>query len=247
MAVMDEPAKPARPPEALIAAESPRLVFAATPLSAEQILEATARCLREEGYDATTIRRIAGRLDCAVGSIYRYYTDKRELLDAVAQSALEPAAALVEAGGSVEDSAALYHQIAASDPAMYRLMFWIAALDAATDGGQRTPGIVERIIRNWSRRLGDESAARIAWMTLHGCLMLGADEEPSLDALRSVLRPGVSEMRELRPVAARPAVQVDHVEIKPVIIGRKPVRRPREVQAASTPAILEPVEDVVLL
>ena len=51
-----------------------------THLSRDQILDATGRCLASRGYDATTIRTIAGVLDCAVGSIYRYFRDKRELL-----------------------------------------------------------------------------------------------------------------------------------------------------------------------
>ena len=51
-------------------------------LSRGQILDATETCLAELGYDGTTIRAIAKRLDCAVGTIYRYFRDKRSLLTA---------------------------------------------------------------------------------------------------------------------------------------------------------------------
>ncbi len=255
MTVMDEPAAPTHPPEAA----SP--VFAAIPLSAEQILGATARCLREEGYDATTIRRIAGRLGCAVGSIYRYYTDKRELLGAVTQAALEPAAALVEAGGSVEDSAALYHQIAASQPAMYRLMFWITALcdravsgpggaaaGGAADGVSRAPRIVERIVAGWGRRLGDEAAARAAWVTLHGCVMLGIDAAASLGAMRaSVHGPReLSSVPDARTSLARFEERREVSHIEPVVLVKKQARRVRPV-AAVEPVEVERMEDVVLL
>ncbi|MEX2216859.1 MAG: TetR/AcrR family transcriptional regulator [Phycisphaeraceae bacterium] len=107
-----------------------------TQLSREQIMSVTSRVLREEGYDATTIRRIAGRLDCAVGSIYRYFKDKRNLLIAVAEAALQPAVDHVEAGGSLEDSARIYHQLAAKDAALYQLTFWLAAV---SDDGEGAP------------------------------------------------------------------------------------------------------------
>src|SRR5262245_60037966 len=133
---------------------------AATQLSRQQIMDATSRCLREEGYDATTIRRIASRLGCAVGSIYRYFQDKRDLLDAVAQASLEPAATLIAAGGSVEDSAMLYHELAGRDPALHRLMFWITAVGPTGESGTSqpervppVPGVVRRIVAGWSRRL----------------------------------------------------------------------------------------------
>ena len=58
-------------------------------LGRRRILDATQRCLCQEGYDATTIRRIASQLGCAIGSIYRYFADKHEL----------PFALLADAGG----------------------------------------------------------------------------------------------------------------------------------------------------
>jgi AcrR family transcriptional regulator len=98
-------------------------------LSRQQIMSATATILRESGYDATTIRRIARELDCAVGSIYRYFKDKRDLLFEVAQAAIEPATLVIEQGGSVIASAKLYHQLAHGDAALYQLAFWLASVD----------------------------------------------------------------------------------------------------------------------
>ncbi len=59
------------------AAPAPSSSSPSSPLSQDGILDATEACLQEHGYDGTTIRRIAGRLECAVGTIYRHFTDKR--------------------------------------------------------------------------------------------------------------------------------------------------------------------------
>jgi len=101
-------------------------------LSRQHIMNATAQCLCDKGYDGTTIRQIAKSLDCAVGSIYRYFKDKRELLFEVAQAAMEPAVIRLDDGGSLVDSAWLYFESASSDPALYRLMFWLAAMGDGT-------------------------------------------------------------------------------------------------------------------
>jgi AcrR family transcriptional regulator len=222
-------------------------IVAATQLSREQIMDATARCLRAEGYDATTIRRIAAMLGCAVGSIYRYFQDKRDLLDAVAQASLEPAAALVEAGGSVEDSAMHYHELAGRDPALHRLMYWITAVGptgATGDGAALAPRqalvprVVNRIVQGWSRRLGDEALARQCWMTLHGCIALGASAEETLALLRELAQPAHA-MRDTLVMAPRPA-RIAPVPTPMVVTPSTalPSRREAESQA---------VEDVVLL
>ena len=95
-------------------------------LSRTQILEATFFCLREEGYEATTIRRIAKRLDCAIGSIYRYFKDKRDLLSAVTQELLQPVVVGLENGSPIDRSIGMYCRLATGDAEAYRLMFWLA-------------------------------------------------------------------------------------------------------------------------
>ncbi|MDX1683070.1 MAG: helix-turn-helix domain-containing protein, partial [Phycisphaeraceae bacterium] len=99
------------------------------PLSRSLILDTTEQCMRRWGYDQTTIRRIAGEIGCAVGSIYRYFGDKRELLLAVGQRRLEPAVKRAEAGDGLLESARVYHQHASANPGLYRLTFWIAGIE----------------------------------------------------------------------------------------------------------------------
>lgn len=139
-------------------------------LSRTQILHATAVCLAECGYDGTTIRRIAKQLNCAVGSIYRYFDDKRSLLDAVTQARFEPVAQVAEV--SAERSAALYAHAAADEPQQYRLMFWLASVGDHHEA-PGVPDVIQRIIAAWTVQMGNRRKAERFWAQLHGRIMLG--------------------------------------------------------------------------
>jgi AcrR family transcriptional regulator len=139
-------------------------------LSRVQILHATAVCLAECGYDGATIRRIAKQLNCAVGSIYRYFDDKRSLLDAVTQARFEPVAQVAEV--SAERSAALYAHAAADEPQQYRLMFWLASVGDHREA-PGVPDVIQRIITAWAGQMGDRRKAERFWAQLHGRIMLG--------------------------------------------------------------------------
>lgn len=187
-------------------------------LSREQIMEVTARCLHQVGYDGTTIRKIASELGCAIGSIYRYFTDKRELLDAVTQQRLEPVAALAEAG-SLEASLRMYLQRATETGQMYRLMFWLSAVENQPVDANPAPAVVQRIIAGWAKSIGDASVARQVWSLLHGGIMLGTATPTIIDALlrtiaeRNVARQvasAVAAKAEQTTAAVEPAEQ--HVE-----------------------------------
>jgi TetR/AcrR family tetracycline transcriptional repressor len=58
-------------------------------LSQERILAVARRLVEEEGLDALSMRRLGQELDVWPMSVYRYFRDKEELLDAVAASAAE--------------------------------------------------------------------------------------------------------------------------------------------------------------
>lgn len=154
-------------------------------LSRTQILDATDACLVTYGYDGTTIRRIAKQLDCAVGSIYRYFTDKRELLSAVTQRRFEPVETATEAGLAMDQVYRMYSRIADEQPEQYRLMFWLASVGKAS-AGRHLPATIEKLLQLWGERLGDRRQAEFQWAQLHGHLMLGRDnretEETSADA-----------------------------------------------------------------
>jgi len=200
-------------------------------LSRQSILDATARCLGEVGFDGTNIRKIASTLGCAVGSIYRYFSDKRALLAAVCEQRFEPAAAAIESGGSVEQSARAYIHAALGSPESYRLMFWLASVgrkDATSE--PILPEIVQRIIAGWAQRLSHEPTAASAWAALHGSIMLGRGADQIISELRRAIdgRPEVAGTIPTsigsRPAAPRP------------VAAEQPDRAPAEVGLSLTEA-----------
>lgn len=152
--------------------DGPAPVKTPTCLDRNQILDATARVLREKGYDGTTIRTIAKQLDCAVGSIYRYFKDKRQLLDAVCQRRFDAVAEHAELRSSVRKTVLMYARVAAEQPEQYRLMFWLASIGKQQQS-EALPNIVRRILAGWTESLHDQAHARRTWATLHGAIMLG--------------------------------------------------------------------------
>ncbi len=147
-----------------------------THLSREQILDATAACLHDLGYDGTTIRRIAKQLDCAVGSIYRYFDDKRALLAAVVQRRFDPVLQRIERGAPVDAVANFYAQIAVEQPELYRLMFWLSCLGHTTQANT-LPLVIQKVIDGWAKQLDDRPAAEAYWNQLHGEIMQGRRDE----------------------------------------------------------------------
>jgi len=191
-------------------------------LSQEQILVVTERCLRSVGYDKTTIRKIAGELDCAVGSIYRYFKDKRELLFAVCQRRMERTARLIASGAELSECVLDYRLRVAEDPGSYRMMFWLAAVmsDEGDEGKAvepSVPPVIREIVDAWAARLGSREMADRLWTSVHGSMMLGHDAGRTLEAAQSVLnRAGggspppqaVAEPREVERARERAAEDV---------------------------------------
>src|SRR3954449_11669025 len=58
-------------------------------LSREMVLDAAAKIATRDGLDALSMRRLAQELDVWPMSIYTYFRDKEELLDALTESAME--------------------------------------------------------------------------------------------------------------------------------------------------------------
>lgn len=162
---------------------------APTCLDRGQILDATARVLREKGYDGTTIRTIAKQLECAVGSIYRYFKDKRQLLDAVCQRRFDAVAEHAELGSSMSKTVQMYARVAAEQPEQYRLMFWLASIGKQQQS-EALPAIIRRIIGGWTESLHDQVKARRMWATLHGAVNLGLSPEQIVTLLDLPAEPG---------------------------------------------------------
>lgn len=148
-------------------------------LDHEQILDATLGCLQAVGYDRTTIRAIATRLGCAVGSIYRYFTDKRTLLDAVCQRRFEAVAQEAALGTDPAWVCGRYAEVASEQPELYRLMFWLSSVSRSAEE-HALPGVVRRTVEGLAHQVGD-AAAQDRWSRLHGAVMLGLPLEQVLE------------------------------------------------------------------
>jgi AcrR family transcriptional regulator len=195
----------AAPPAEAPAAESASPVPAARPnaqLSRSQILDATEQCLIRKGYDGTTIRGIASILGCAVGSIYRYFSDKRQLLDAVTQRRFRPVLEHVRARQKPHRTAMLYLQVAADQPQLYRMMFWLPGI-ADQQNPAAVPTIVRQIIDGWATQLGSEDAAETFWCRLHGSLILGKNPTALIDSLSPDAAAPLRTPASPEPVATR--------------------------------------------
>jgi len=175
-------------------------------LSRSQILDATEQCLIRKGYDGTTIRGIASILGCAVGSIYRYFTDKRQLLDAVTQRRFRPVLEHVRARQKPHRTAMLYVQVASDQPQLYRMMFWLPGI-ADQQHTAALPTIVRQIIDGWAAQLGSEDAAEAFWCRLHGSLTLGKDPVTLIESLS----PG-SQSTPQSPAAPEPVAATSRAE-----------------------------------
>jgi AcrR family transcriptional regulator len=73
----------------------------------QEILAAAARVFAEKGYANSTTKEIAAAADLAEGTLYNYFSGKREILIAVADETQTPMQAAVQQAEALEDRAAM--------------------------------------------------------------------------------------------------------------------------------------------
>jgi AcrR family transcriptional regulator len=159
-----------------------------------KILEATSRLLVEEGFESISIRRIAEKIEYSPATIYLYFKDKAELIDAICQ---ELFGQMIEELGSVgaEETDPLkrlriglraYIEFGMSHPNHYLAVFGApqhlsgTAPPDPTEAhrlGMEAFDIFRRVIRGCISHgvfpAGDvETTAHAAWMCLHGITSL---------------------------------------------------------------------------
>ena len=149
-------------------------------LSRERIVEAALEVVAREGLDALSMRRLAQELDVWPMSVYRYFRDKEELLDAVVDGAAEEIALTAGSGSWREQIRDLLHDARAAlgqDPAGLRTRFTRAML---TPGALRLSEAGLRILQDAGFEPGE--AAR-AWRALCGYAFgfTGFDDDASPD------------------------------------------------------------------
>ena len=99
-----------------------------------QIIEAAMTMFREEGYEKTSIRNIAEKIEYSPATIYLYYKDKDELLYEVQREAFEKLYEVFEQKAShkdplkrLEEICKTYVDFGINNPDLYDLMFIIKA------------------------------------------------------------------------------------------------------------------------
>lgn len=163
----------------------------------EEILQAAKELFLEEGYDSTTIRRIADRVGISAPALYLYFRDKEALMLALCDQTF---AHLIESIGEIENTVSdplervrrfgeAYARFGLSHPDEYRLVFLGANIPeslrkvghrAPTDDPSR-PGVGGAIV---FRRLvaflaqveasgvklnyPPDTCAELCWMAMHG-------------------------------------------------------------------------------
>jgi AcrR family transcriptional regulator len=202
-------------------------------LSRQHVIEAAASCFAERGYDGTTVRAIAARLGCSVGSIYRYFSDKRHLLCACAEHALGPAVEACRApGATLERAVAGYVDCAVTHDELYRLMFF---LSVAVEHSAHRPRRISQIIDGWAPLIGGSTAAERCWALVHGGLMLGQPPQEIVGQVVAEFAHQHTSMLDRPPAAVPPA---DHQTAEAPVDAQQAV-------AESPPA--PPRDDVTLL
>lgn len=163
----------------------------------EEILQAAKRLFLEQGYESTTIRRIADRVGISAPALYLYFKDKDELLLALCDLTF---AHLMEAVDEIEKTVSdplervrrfgeAYVRFGLSHPDEYRLVFMGAHIPesirktghkAATDDPTK-PGVGGALVfKRLLTILGEAQASgtklkyptdtcgELCWMGLHG-------------------------------------------------------------------------------
>lgn len=155
------------------------------------ITDAARHLFVTEGYESTTIRRIAEAIEYAPGAIYSYFDDKDAIFYALHQEGFfELQRRFVAAVGAGGDPATqlrrvgeAYLAFARENPEMYHLMFLAQATSRAVDEAEAWPegkaayeairGLVQVAVSTGWLRPGDPDVIAFAlWSAAHGAVAL---------------------------------------------------------------------------
>ncbi|MEM6344245.1 MAG: TetR/AcrR family transcriptional regulator [Bacteroidota bacterium] len=155
-----------------------------------KIVLAAREMFLQEGYEKVSIRKIAERIAYSPGTIYNYFDNKDELLDAVHEQGFEELYALLKATLSIKDPlerlqtmGQIYWKFAMENPDDYDLMFLVRSpmhaeknLDS-WDCGYMTFGVLHQTVLDIqaSGRMKDHDAHALTfliWSSVHGMVSL---------------------------------------------------------------------------
>lgn len=154
------------------------------------ILGAAADLLADQGFDAMSVRAIAGRVGASTKVIYSHFGGKSGIVEALYQDGFARLAADVRAAGSVEGSvskrilsiAEAYRSFAVGSPAVYELMFGPRVRELLPLPEHRDPVLgASRVIHELLQRGQEEGSIRpgdahvqtkFIWSALHATVSL---------------------------------------------------------------------------
>ncbi|HEX6940295.1 MAG TPA: TetR/AcrR family transcriptional regulator [Longimicrobiales bacterium] len=165
-----------------------------------KILDAARDMFVEHGYEGTTMRAIARRIDYTPTAIYHHFRSKEALLYELCDEDFRALGAAMQRIGTVDDPleridriGAAYVEFALTHPMHYRLLFMTRrpALDEAEpqraygDPGQRAYAMLreacaDAIARERLRPEYDDpdQVAQMLWATMHGIVSLHVVKKP---------------------------------------------------------------------
>lgn len=155
------------------------------------IIEAAQRLFVTEGYESTTIRRIAEAIEYTPGAIYSYFKDKDAILYALHQEGFREMqqrfeGAVGQAQNPLEQLIALgeaYIGFARANPELYHLMFVAQATSRTLSEAESWPegtavyDVLRSLVRTavtdgWIRPGDPEVIAFTLWAMVHGAATL---------------------------------------------------------------------------
>ena len=156
----------------------------------ERIIDAARKLFVTEGYDKTTLRRIAEDIEYTPGAIYAYFKDKDSILYAVHERGFEElgrrltgvVVGATDPRDALERVGREYIAFARDNPEMYDLMFIAQATSRAMDEdewpeGKRTYALLQAMVKvaldgGWIAGGSVEAMSFLLWSTAHGMASL---------------------------------------------------------------------------
>ncbi len=159
----------------------------------QQILEAARELFVSEGYESSSVRRIAAKVGCAPGTLYLYFDDKAAILGELCRETFARLSARLEAihrdpGNPLEAlrrSGRLYIEFGLQNPDHYLLTFIIGSrlisepgiLDIYQDAGHRCfanlRALAQRCIEEGMLRFDNvDEVSQTLWSGIHGLTAL---------------------------------------------------------------------------
>ena len=148
----------------------------------ERILEAARDLFDSEGFEAVSMRRIAGKVDYTVAALYRHFPDKSSLIQEILDSGgssflgLAPKMPSDDPVERVRQECAAYVEFGLKWPGRYRLLFITPPNDVADlDRYSGIRNAVRDAVAAGRFRLADmdiDGVTRTIWAAMHGVVSL---------------------------------------------------------------------------